>query len=62
MEYVYLAVRYVDLGYHVMSAWGSKAEAEAAVEMAFRADHAKNKHVERKEYDVEQFAIGVQSK
>lgn len=62
MKNVYLAVRYVDLGYHVLSAWGSMAEAEAAVEIEFRADHAKNRHVERKEYDVEQFPIGVQSK
>lgn len=62
MKYVYLAVRYVDLGYHVLSAWGSREEAEAAVEMAFRTDHAKNQHVERKEYDVEQVAIGAKSK
>lgn len=62
MKYVYLAVRYVDLGYHVLSAWGSQAEADAEVEREFLADNTKNPHVERKEYDVEMYTIGVKRK
>lgn len=62
MKFIYLAVRYEDLGYQVLSAWGSHPEAEAEAHRVFQADRAKNQHTEAKDYVVIYFQVGVKSK
>lgn len=62
MKTVYLAMRAVDLGYEVLSAWESHKEAQAEIKRVFHIDLAKNKHTEINDYVVKPVEIGAQKK